>query len=1212
MGEPTGVAVDQATGDLYVLDRINNRVDVFSSECKFERAFGWDVNAEKPEEKPQTCTTDCQAGKAGTEECQLSEPVSSGGIAVDQTTEDVYVLNQGRVERFTAEGGCVLQFPAGGQSVAVGPTGTVYVGETGVVQEYGPEGKVGVRLELTGAGGVTGLAINAAGEIYAVEGFPCEGPSCLGDGETRPVRYYNASGVFKEAFDVEEQGSARAITLDPITGAVYVVHRLAAGPSQIRGFSPAGIQVSEFAIPNGESVYGLAFDVQTGAFYTPNNSNQVLVIVPPAPGPVISGESADGVEPTAAVVHAVIDPEPAGVCGETHYRLEYGLNTKYEGAAPPEGALAATFEEDPVKGMLTGLTPRTEYHYRAVASEECELEGKKHAYVTNGEDATFTTLPPALVEQEFSTDVRSTSATLHASVNPLGSASEYRFEYDTRPYALGEGAHGVSIPVPDEAIGSGKTGVPVEQHVNGLAAGQVYHYRVVVTNALEEAPGEVQGEDRAFTTQTGGAAGLPDSRGWELVSPPDKQGAQLFGADEHSFTQAAAGGDGIVYNASAPTEGRPQGNAEEMQILARRSASGWSNLDLAIPHSLPVGPAPVSAYQAFSSDLSAGVLQPRGSFERALGKEATEQTPYLRDSATGVFTPLVIGCTPEGHCPADRNDTTEPFIPFGEEGTEGGCGICGPEFNGATPDLRHVVVGPGINGHQAPLLQGMPAASLYEWAGGKLALVSELPDNQPSGGDITLGGNGGDHGAAVTAHAVSNGGSRVFWGVGNFPTRVLFMRDMVRNETIEIGSGPAEFEGANAAGTLVFYSGKECELLLGEKGLECKLVESQGKPVEDGMVLTTSEDGTWVYFRQGASMYARHGSEAARLVASNIGNIRPTSAEGTTPQEDPWRASPNGEWFAFMSDSPLTGYDNRDALTGRPDEEVYLYSTAAGRLVCASCDPTGARPHGVLGEQLNLARYSVKWEALHGEPEALAASIPGWTPYKINHAVYDPRFLSDSGRLFFNSVDGLVPRDVNGQVDPYELEPPGVGGCTTATQTGSIVYSPAAGGCVALISSGESPEESVFADASETGEDVFFLSSSRLSTADLDGSLSMWNAHVCSTASPCIPAPASSSPPCNTESSCKSSQSPQPQIYARGPSATFSGPANAAPQSLPKGMTAAQVRAEKLARALKACHKDRKRKKRQACEKAARKAYGAKAPAKKAAIRATTHRRTGR
>jgi hypothetical protein len=43
----------------------------------------------------------------------------------------------------------------------------------------------------------------------------------------------------------------------------------------------------------------------------------------------------------------------------------------------------------------------------------------------------------------------------------------------------------------------------------------------------------------------------------------------------------------------------------------------------------------------------------------------------------------------------------------------------------------------------------------------------------------------------------------------------------------------------------------------------------------------------------------------------------------------------------------------------------------------------------------------------------------------------------------------------------------------------------------------------------------------------------------------------------------------------------------------PKKKTAAEVKAENLAKALKVCHKDKKKSKRQKCEKAARKKYGA-------------------
>jgi hypothetical protein len=213
--------------------------------------------------------------------------------------------------------------------------------------------------------------------------------------------------------------------------------------------------------------------------------------------------------------------------------------------------------------------------------------------------------------------------------------------------------------------------------------------------------------------------------------------------------------------------------------------------------------------------------------------------------------------------------------------------------------------------------------------------------------------------------------------------------------------------------------------------------------------------------------------------------------------------------------------------------------------------------------------------------------VPGWTPHESNGALYQSRYLSDSGRLFFNSSDALVPQDVNGTEDVYEFEPGGVGSCS--------VPGGGAAGCVGLVSSGSSSEQSAFVDASESGGDVFFLTTSRLVAQDHDTLLDMYDAHVCSGESPCVSAPVLP-PPCTTESSCKPSPSPQPGIFGAPASATFSGLGNTfgEPARPPAKPTAAQLRAKKLAVALASCRKRYKhaKKKRAACEKTARHKYG--------------------
>jgi hypothetical protein len=92
-----------------------------------------------------------------------------------------------------------------------------------------------------------------------------------------------------------------------------------------------------------------------------------------------------------------------------------------------------------------------------------------------------------------------------------------------------------------------------------------------------------------------------------------------------------------------------------------------------------------------------------------------------------------------------------------------------------------------------------------------------------------------------------------------------------------------------------------------------------------------------------------------------------------------------------------------------------------------------------------------------------------------------------------------------------------------------------------LISSGGSAEESAFLDASETGNDVFFLTAAGLVPQDYDGALDVYDARVCSEVSPCLAVPPVSPPACSTSDSCKPAVSPQPESFGAPSSQTFSG-----------------------------------------------------------------------
>jgi hypothetical protein len=136
---------------------------------------------------------------------------------------------------------------------------------------------------------------------------------------------------------------------------------------------------------------------------------------------------------------------------------------------------------------------------------------------------------------------------------------------------------------------------------------------------------------------------------------------------------------------------------------------------------------------------------------------------------------------------------------------------------------------------------------------------------------------------------------------------------------------------------------------------------------------------------------------------------------------------------------------------------------------------------------------------------------------------------------------------VNGQWDVYEYEPEGIGSCTPETVSGSDVYVRSESGCVGLLSSGASAEASAFLDASESGGDVFFLTTAKLAPQDFDNAFDIYDAHECTSSSPCIAPPGQSPPACETAEACRGVQAPQPGIFGPPPSATFKGQGNLTP-----------------------------------------------------------------
>jgi hypothetical protein len=261
-------------------------------------------------------------------------------------------------------------------------------------------------------------------------------------------------------------------------------------------------------------------------------------------------------------------------------------------------------------------------------------------------------------------------------------------------------------------------------------------------------------------------------------------------------------------------------------------------------------------------------------------------------------------------------------------------------------------------------------------------------------------------------------------------------------------------------------------------------------------------------------------------------------------------------------------------------------------------DP-GQTNEGGAGEGVGLVIDRVQtWAS--GEPMVdhwLAGSVPGWTSAALATAVYQSRYLSDNGRLFFNSPDHLVSAATGPKAKVYEYEPSHLGGCASE------------GGCVGLLSSGTSDHESAFIDASEGGNEAFFVTAAKLQPQDLDSNFDVYDAHICEASSPCTTPPPPPPPPCEEtpELPCKGAASPPPSFSAPA-SGSVSVAGNIVAGSAVLGSKTTkpaskpETKAQKLAKALKACrHKYKKKSKRHACERSARKKYASKA--KKTATR---------
>jgi hypothetical protein len=954
--------------------------------------------------------------------------------------------------------------------------------------------------------GDSGVAVDSAGNVYVAD-------RALAGVESRVMVFKPESASDCEHYSYAGQGRDFAIGQKPRqlvagkAGHIYAV--TGATRSKIQEFATAepSAPVCSFELGAG-GIVGLSVDSSTGEVFFSFEADKkrgIQVLQP-------CDEGAEFEQDQPIVAQPKPNEPLTGLAVNPTLTWELGR---------PAGVLYA------LPASIGEVEPG--YMFSPAVSHEPVVESESVANVT----ATSTSLKA---------EINPEGATTRYTFQYL-TAAAYETNEENEPGELFAGA--TEAPVGGALLGTGQTALPAAVSVSGLSPETEYRYRVIASSIEGSDEGDAESfrtyavqvegppDDRVYElvspTRKDGGEVFPLNPSISSCEEECKPG-RLF---DHLPVQSAANGDGLVY------EGFPfsaNGAPKVDEYLSTRTASGWQTTNPTPPSYLDL---PRTGYFAFNGGLTYGVFSE--SYRSSLSAEAPAgyQNLFLQDlGSLSVFSPLLrepppnrppgeslqlkyAGATEDlSHVLFAANDALTRPSPFA------------PEANGEDESKNNLYE---WSGSQLRLVNVQPNGETIPGAafGSGAKLSEERTDLLFQGVDFS--------------NAISADGSHIFWSSAKSGQVYVRINGEETVEVLDKGQFvTASTDGSKVLlsdGCLYELQTESCtdlngneanlEGILGQsddlssiyfvldpaKGTE-GLTKGAGE-ISEGSATVTDVHSTSGAFAVGQTIEAPGipagttilavGAETLELSAAATSSKEdaaltagvPFAAgdendEGAKPrlsgfnlyswqegslafvatlaeedQED-WtiapikrtaQASPDGRWLAFISRVPLVGVGNigscgslspGKALTG-PCPEAYIFDASSGKLTCASCDPSGETPLG-------------------------PAFLPTLGTISFS-PLLQPRFLTDSGRLFFDTRDSLSPFDTNGNAeDVYEYEPQGVGTCTRV------------GGCTSLISAGQEPIDSNFLAIDPATKNVFFTTRDRLVPADRDDLIDVYDA----------------------------------------------------------------------------------------------------------------------
>jgi hypothetical protein len=379
-------------------------------------------------------------------------------------------------------------------------------------------------------------------------------------------------------------------------------------------------------------------------------------------------------------------------------------------------------------------------------------------------------------------------------------------------------------------------------------------------------------------------------------------------------------------------------------------------------------------------------------------------------------------------------------------------------------------------------------------------------------------------------HAISEDGSEIFFSHCGVPyVRVNGLA------TFEL-SPAGEFWGASRDGSRAFSTNGAGELLMDmidrEPGHEAVSETVSITAGAAASVVVSSDDGSHVYFTStsvlaGANAQG-HSPEAGvsnlyvyDSVTRKTAFIAVAIVDGGS--ESQAQTTPDGRFLVFTTHARLTPDDTDTAA------DVYRYDAATGGLVRVSVGENGHDGNG----NNNAFDASIAVPHFGGIEDR---AIPTWR--------LSTRALSDdSSTVVFSTSEPLSTRALNGNVNIYVWHE----------------------GRVSMISTGLSQTPDEFPVVSQSGRDIFFLTSQSILPQDSDGLPDVYDARIGGGfPEPSVPAGGCSGDTCQGPPSV-------PSLLGAPASATFSGLGNSvAPGS------GANVRARRASKCRRGYARDRK------------------------------------